>query len=47
MALASDAIFDKILVRLGKIDPADRKVLHVYKFIIKKDGAVAKTWSKF
>jgi hypothetical protein len=46
MALSSDVIFEKIGARLQKIDPKDRKIQHIYKFIIKKDGAVAKTWSE-
>jgi hypothetical protein len=47
MALASDAIFAKILARLEKIDENDRKVQHIYKFVVKQNGAVAKTWSKY
>jgi hypothetical protein len=46
MALTSDAVFEKIGARLQKIDPNDRKIQHIYKFIIKKDGAVVKTWSE-
>lgn len=42
---ASDEIFKKIEARLMKIDAADRKVLHVFKFVITDDnGAVLKTW---
>lgn len=38
-------IFKKIEGRLAKIDPADRKVLHTYKFVFTDDaGAVVKTW---
>jgi SCP-2 sterol transfer family len=44
MASLND-IFAKIEARLAKIDPADRKVLHVYKFVFTDDsGAVVKTW---
>lgn len=38
-------VFAKIQARLAKIDPADRKVLHTYKFILTDDaGVVLKTW---
>lgn len=41
----SDEVFKKIEARLAKIDPNDRKVLHVFKFVITDDsGAVLKTW---
>lgn len=42
---ASDEVFKKIEARLAKIDPADRKVLHVFKFVMTDDaGAAIKTW---
>lgn len=44
MALASDPLFKKIVDRISKIDPNDRKVLHIYKFNITKDGKVIKSW---
>lgn len=47
MSLKSDAIVERIRVRLGKIDPANRQVLHTYKCKITSGGKVAKTWSKF
>lgn len=47
MALKSDAVFAKIESRLKTINPAERQVEHIYKFVIKVDGKVAKTWSKF
>lgn len=41
----SDEVIEKIKSRLAKIDPNDRKVLHVFKFIITDDnGATLKTW---
>ena len=41
----SDEVFKKIEARLTKIDPTDRKVLHVFKFVITDDsGTVLKTW---
>lgn len=41
----SDEVFKKIEARLLKIDPADRKVLHTFKFVITDDGgAILKTW---
>lgn len=44
MATLND-IFKKIEGRLAKIDPAERKVLHTYKFVFTDDaGAVVKTW---
>ncbi|XP_059610850.1 non-specific lipid-transfer protein-like 1 isoform X1 [Phlebotomus argentipes] len=46
MSFKSDEVFEKIKVRITKIDPANRQVEHVYKFNITKDGKVAKTWSK-
>lgn len=44
--MKSDAIFDKIQVRLGKINEDERKVKHIFKFVIKVDGEIKKTWSK-
>lgn len=44
--MKSDAVFDKIQTRLTKIDAEDRKVQHVYKFVIKVGGEAKKTWSK-
>ncbi|XP_059610851.1 non-specific lipid-transfer protein-like 1 isoform X2 [Phlebotomus argentipes] len=44
MSFKSDEVFEKIKVRITKIDPANRQVEHVYKFNITKDGKVAKTW---
>lgn len=46
MSLKSDAIFDKITARFAKIDPNDRQVLHVYKFVITDGSKPIKTWSK-
>lgn len=41
----SDEIFKKIEARLAQIDPANRTVLHVFKFVITDDsGKVLKTW---
>ncbi|XP_055698513.1 sterol carrier protein 2-like [Phlebotomus papatasi] len=44
MSFKSDAIIEKIKVRLTKIDPNNRQVEHVYKFNITVGGKVAKTW---
>lgn len=44
--MKSDAIFDKIQARLGKINEEERKTKHIFKFIIKVNGEVKKTWSK-
>lgn len=42
---ASDEVFKKIEARLAKIDPNDRKVLHVFKFVMTDDaGKAIKTW---
>jgi putative sterol carrier protein len=43
MSLRSDEAFKKIEARLATVDPNNRKVVHVFKFKIKKDGAVVKT----
>lgn len=41
----ADEIFKKIEARLLKIDASERKVEHVFKFIITDDsGATLKTW---
>lgn len=43
--VASDEIFKKIEARLAKIDPNNRQVLHVFRFIITDDsGKTLKTW---
>lgn len=47
MSFKSDAIIEKIKVRLTKIDPNNRQVEHVYKFNITVGGKVAKTWGKY
>lgn len=40
-----EEIFTRIQARLEKIDPNDRKVLHVFKLIITDDdGGALKTW---
>lgn len=44
--MQSDAIFDKIEVRLGKINEEERKLQAIFKFVIKVNGEVKKTWSK-
>lgn len=42
---ASDEIFKKIEARLAKVDASDRKVLHVFKFVITDEsGAPLKSW---
>ncbi|KAG5678458.1 hypothetical protein PVAND_008130 [Polypedilum vanderplanki] len=43
MTLRSDEAFKKIEARLLTVDPNNRKVVHVFKFKVKKDGAVVKT----
>lgn len=41
----TDDVFKKIEGRLAKIDPADRKVLHTYKFVLTDEaGKVTKNW---
>lgn len=41
----SDDLFKRISARLEKIDPANRTVLHVYKFILTDDaGATVDSW---
>lgn len=41
----SDEVFKRIATRLEKIDPANRTLLHVYRFIMTDDaGATLKTW---
>lgn len=48
VTMNSDAVFEKIRIRVGKIlEGQDRTVQHVYKFVIKVGGEVKKTWSKF
>jgi alkyl sulfatase BDS1-like metallo-beta-lactamase superfamily hydrolase len=43
--VSSDEVFDKIKVRLTKVDPAKKKLSGTYKFVITDDGgAVIKTW---
>ncbi|GAB0096511.1 sterol carrier protein-2 [Sergentomyia squamirostris] len=44
MSFKSDAVFEKIKLRLTKIDPANRQVENMYKFNITVGGKVAKTW---
>lgn len=43
MTLRSDEAFEKIKARLADVDPNNRKVVHVFKFKITKDGVVVKT----
>jgi len=41
----SDEVFARIAKRMETIDPANRKVLHIYKFIITDNsGTVLKRW---
>lgn len=44
--MKSDAIFDKIQVRLTKINEEERKLKAVFKFVVKVDGEVKKSWGK-
>jgi hypothetical protein len=44
MGLISEAeAFPKIQARLDKVDPANQKVVHVFKLKIKQNGEVVKT----
>lgn len=41
----TDEIFKRIQGRLDKIDPANRTILNVFKFVLTDDsGAVVKSW---
>lgn len=41
----SEEFFEKLEARLAAIDPNNRKILHVYKFIITDEtGKVLKSW---
>lgn len=44
--MKSDATFDKIKARMAKINPEARTLEAVYKFVIKENGAVKKTWGE-
>lgn len=45
MVIGSEEVFKKIEARLLKIDPNDRKVLHVFKFTITDEsGTALKSW---
>uniref|UniRef100_A0A1L8DZ90 Putative sterol carrier protein 2 n=1 Tax=Nyssomyia neivai TaxID=330878 RepID=A0A1L8DZ90_9DIPT len=44
MSFKSDAVFEKIKLRIEKIDPANRQVENIYKWNITVGGKVAKTW---
>ena len=44
--MKSDAIFEKIEVRLTKFTEEERKLQTIYKFVIKENGEVKKTWSE-